>query len=99
MADEKKPLTFPPKKEAAAPAAAAVPEAEAPKEMVAQFRSKFMLRIPGQTVAFEQGVLVSSNDYDLKMMMRQGAQLDLLDFASGQILGNLNELLAAGALA
>jgi hypothetical protein len=32
-------------------------------------------------------------------MMRQGAQLDLLDFASGQILGNLNELLAAGALA
>jgi hypothetical protein len=99
MADEKKPLTFPPKKEAAAPVAAAPPEAEAPKEMVAQFRAKFTYRMAGQIVSFEQGVLASSNDYDLKMMMRQGAQLDLLDFASGQILANLNELLASGALA
>ena len=37
--------------------------------------------------------ILSSSDYDLEHLCHQGAQIDMLDLESGDVVGNLNEMI------
>ncbi len=76
-------------------AAASQPASDEPDgPTIARLRAPFTFYQANMAHKLPVGNVMSSQDYDLEVLVKAGAQLDMIDAESGEVIGDLNELLA-----